>query len=142
MEGPDYNRVVDRLDELRHGCLNLARLQAGSVAEDEAYWKVEEAVSGERLGELRATLSELAHEPMVEAGRPPVGSTSAPVGLIQPLSVRLLLLLIAGLRAALRFLAGTLRARSLVGHVAVSVRVGRFDSTPSDQLGPWRRRSP
>ena len=56
-----------QLDELRSVCLNLARLQAGLTAEDEAYWKVEEAVSAELLRDLRATVTELEREPMLDA---------------------------------------------------------------------------
>jgi hypothetical protein len=47
-----------QLDELRRMCLDLARLEAGVSPEDEAYWKVDEALPPERLDALRATVAE------------------------------------------------------------------------------------
>ena len=57
-----------QLDELRRRCLNLARLAAGSPTEaDEAYWKVEAAVSPEHLRALERTVAPLELGPMLEA---------------------------------------------------------------------------
>lgn len=46
-----------QLDELRRMCLNLARIEAGVPTEDEAYWKLDEALPRERLAALHATVT-------------------------------------------------------------------------------------
>jgi predicted nucleotidyltransferase len=46
-----------QLDELRRLCLDLARLEAGVPPEEEAYWKVDEALPPERLALLHATVA-------------------------------------------------------------------------------------
>lgn len=56
-----------QLDEVRRMCLNLARLEAGVQSEDEAYWKVEEAVPAERLASLHATVAPPEFGPMIAA---------------------------------------------------------------------------
>jgi predicted nucleotidyltransferase len=56
-----------QLDELRRMCLNLARMEAGVPPEDEAYWKVDDAVPADRLASLRATLAPPEIGPMTAA---------------------------------------------------------------------------
>jgi predicted nucleotidyltransferase len=46
-----------QLDELRRMYLNLARIDAGQAPEDEAYWKLDEALTPERLAGLRETFA-------------------------------------------------------------------------------------
>jgi len=46
-----------QLEELRSTCIALARLEAGVEADDEPYWKVDEALPGDRLAALRATVA-------------------------------------------------------------------------------------
>jgi predicted nucleotidyltransferase len=46
-----------QLDELRRMCINLARLEAGLPADNEAYWKLEGAIPAERLDQLAATVA-------------------------------------------------------------------------------------
>jgi predicted nucleotidyltransferase len=56
-----------QLDELRRMCLNLARLEAGAPPEDEAYWKVDEALPPERLASLQGTVAPPEIGPMLTA---------------------------------------------------------------------------
>jgi predicted nucleotidyltransferase len=56
-----------QLDELRRGCLNLARLDAGLPLEDEAYWKIDAALPAERLAALRGTVAPPEIRPMLTA---------------------------------------------------------------------------
>jgi predicted nucleotidyltransferase len=57
-----------QLEELRGVVIRLARLQAGTEDEDdEPYWKIDEALPGERLAALRATAAPLELGPMREA---------------------------------------------------------------------------
>jgi predicted nucleotidyltransferase len=56
-----------QLDELRRMYLNLARIEAGHAPEDEAYWKLEEALPLERLEALRATVAPPEIGPMRDA---------------------------------------------------------------------------
>ena len=56
-----------QLDELRRMYLNLARIEAGQAPEDEAYWKLDEALPPERLTALRATVAPLEMGPMRDA---------------------------------------------------------------------------
>ncbi|MGZ8512928.1 MAG: aminoglycoside 6-adenylyltransferase [Candidatus Limnocylindria bacterium] len=56
-----------QLDELRRACLNLARLEAGLPAEDEAYWKLDEAIPEKRLAALAATTAAPEFAPMKDA---------------------------------------------------------------------------
>jgi predicted nucleotidyltransferase len=57
-----------QLDELRRLCLNLARAAEGAEIEaDEAYWKVDEAISQERLKELEDTIAPFALDQILAA---------------------------------------------------------------------------
>jgi hypothetical protein len=48
-------------------CINLARLEAGLPAENEAYWKLEGAIPAERLDQLAATVAAPEFGPMKDA---------------------------------------------------------------------------
>jgi predicted nucleotidyltransferase len=56
-----------QLDELRRAYLNLARIEAGQAPEDEAYWKLHDALPAKRLAELRATVAPPEIGPMRDA---------------------------------------------------------------------------
>ena len=46
-----------QLEELRAVVIGLARVAAGAEEDDEPYWKIDEALPGERLAALRATVA-------------------------------------------------------------------------------------
>jgi predicted nucleotidyltransferase len=56
-----------QLDDLRRYCLNLARFEVDPSAEPEGYWKIDGALSDERLAALAATVCLREREAMLQA---------------------------------------------------------------------------
>ncbi len=58
-----------QLEAMRAMCVNLARIEQGRSAEDEAYEKLDEAISTTQLSALRATHCPMERRAMARAGR-------------------------------------------------------------------------
>lgn len=61
--------AAGQLEQLRNYCVNLARIEQGLEEEDEPYWKLDDEISTDPLGPLRATFCAMERDAMLRAGR-------------------------------------------------------------------------
>jgi predicted nucleotidyltransferase len=60
--------AAGQLEQLRHYCVNLVRIDQGGAPEGEPYWKLDAEISTEPLGSLRSTFSPMERDEMLRAG--------------------------------------------------------------------------
>ena len=61
--------AAGQLEQLRHYCVNLVRIEQSSAPGDEAYWKLDVEISTGSLEALRATFVPIERDAMLDAGR-------------------------------------------------------------------------
>jgi Streptomycin adenylyltransferase len=66
--------AAGQLEQLRHYCVTLARIEQGVAVEDEPYWKLDVEISTRSLDDLRATFVPIERDAMLRAGRSVVAS--------------------------------------------------------------------
>ena len=61
--------AAGQLEQLRHHCVSLIRIEQGVEVEDEPYWKLDAAISTDRLDPLRSTFVRVDRDELLRAGR-------------------------------------------------------------------------
>lgn len=61
--------AAGQLEQLRHSCVSLVRIEQGVVVEDEPYWKLDVEISTDALDALRETFAPIEREALLRAGR-------------------------------------------------------------------------
>jgi predicted nucleotidyltransferase len=58
-----------QLEQLRHACVTLARIEQGVAAEDEPYWKLDVEISTDPLEPIWSTFVPIERDALLDAGR-------------------------------------------------------------------------
>jgi predicted nucleotidyltransferase len=61
--------AAGQLEQLRHLCVKLVRIEQAVIVEDEPYWKLDTEISTDPLEPLRSTFTPIEREALVRAGR-------------------------------------------------------------------------
>ncbi|HJS25603.1 MAG TPA: aminoglycoside 6-adenylyltransferase [Actinomycetota bacterium] len=61
--------AVGQLEQLRRYCVSLIRIEQGVEVEDEPFWKLDAAISTDRLDPLRSTFVRVDRDELLRAGR-------------------------------------------------------------------------
>ena len=61
--------AAGQLEQLRHYCVNLIRIEQDVEVEDEPFWKLDSAMPADRLDPLRSTFVPIDRDELVRAGR-------------------------------------------------------------------------
>ena len=61
--------AAGQLEQLRHYCVSLIRIEQDVEVEDEPYWKLDTAMSTDRLDPLRSTFVPIDRDELVREGR-------------------------------------------------------------------------